>query len=31
MNSAKKNADEGVCSHDEHDSLTFFSANILQA
>ena len=31
MNSAKKNADEGVSSHNEHDSLTFFSVNILQA
>ena len=31
MNSAKKNADKGVFSHNEHDSLTFFSANILQA
>ena len=31
MNSAKKNADKGVFSHNKHDSLTFFSANILQA
>ena len=31
MNSAKKNADEGVCSHTEHDCSEFFSAGISQA